>query len=76
MLRIYVLWSRKGLARYHVVVLYHDCFDKVLAFEIFYYCSLVDYAIDMSEYNFQELSFACLVMIFVKAPVLFKHIYR
>ena len=28
--------------------LYHDCFDKMLAFEIFYYCSLVDYAIDMS----------------------------
>jgi hypothetical protein len=33
-------------------ILYHNCFDKVLAFKISYYCSLVDYAIDMSEYNF------------------------
>ena len=34
----YNVQSQKGLARYHVIILYHDCFDKVLAFEICYYC--------------------------------------
>ena len=66
MLYIYALQSQKGLARYHVVILYHDCFDKVLASEIFYYDSLVDNAIYMNEYNFQELSFSWLVMIFAE----------
>ncbi len=51
-LYIYVLQSQKGLARYHHVILYHDCFEKVLSSEIYYYCSLVDYAIDRSWYNF------------------------
>ena len=37
------------LARYHVIILYHDCFDKVLASEISYYCSLVGYVIAMSK---------------------------
>ena len=46
---IYVLRSQKGLARYHLVISYHDCFEKVLSSEIYYYCSLVDYAIDMSK---------------------------
>ena len=44
---IYVLQSQKGLARYHFVILYYDCFEKVLSSEFYYYCSLVDYAIDM-----------------------------
>src|SRR3954470_3048274 len=30
---------------------YHDCFEKVLSSEIYYYCSLVDYAIDMSNHE-------------------------
>ena len=46
---IYVLRSQKGLVRYHLVISYHDCFNKVLSSEICYYCSLVDYAIDMSK---------------------------
>ena len=46
---IYVLRSQKGLARYHLVISYYDCFEKVLSFEIYYYGSLVDYAIDMSK---------------------------
>ena len=46
---IYVLRSQKGLARYHLIISYHDCFEKVLSSEIYYYCSLVDYAIDMSK---------------------------
>ena len=48
---IYVLRSQKGLARYHLVISYHDCFEKVLSSEIYYYCSLVDYAIDMSKHE-------------------------
>ena len=48
---IYVLRSQKGLARYHLVISYYDCFEKVLSSEIYYYCSLVDYAIDMSKYE-------------------------
>ena len=46
---IYVLRSQKGLARYHLVISYYDCFDKVLSSEIYYY--LVDYAIDMSKHE-------------------------
>ena len=46
---IYVLRYQKGLGRYHLVISYHDCFEKVLTSEIHYYCSLVDYAIDMSK---------------------------
>ena len=46
---IYVLQSQKGLARYHLVISYHDYFEKVLSSEIWYYCSLADYAIDMSK---------------------------
>ena len=48
---IYVLRSQKGLARYYLVILYHDCFEKVLSSEIYYYCLLVDYAIDMSKHE-------------------------
>ena len=48
---IYVLRSQKGLARYHLVISYYDCFEKVLSSEIYSYCSLVDYAIDMSKHE-------------------------
>ena len=48
---IYVLRSQKGLARYHLVISCYDCFEKVLSSEIYYYCSLVDYAIDMSKHE-------------------------
>ena len=41
----------KGLARYHLVISYHDCFEKVLSSEIYYYGLLVDYAIDMSKHE-------------------------
>ena len=33
------------------IISYHDCFEKVLSSEIYYYCSLVDYAIDMSKHE-------------------------
>ena len=46
---IYVLRSQKGLARYHLVISCYDCFEKVLSSEFYYYCSLADYAIDMSN---------------------------
>ena len=48
---IYVLQSQKGLARYHLVISYYDFFEKVLSSEIYYYCSLVDYAINMSKHE-------------------------
>ena len=48
---IYVLRSQKGLARYHLVISYYDCFEKVLSSKICYYCSLADYAIDMSKHE-------------------------
>ena len=48
---IYVLRSQKGLARYHLVIPYYECFEKVLSSKFYYYCSLVDYAIDMSKHE-------------------------
>ena len=55
MLRIYVLRSQKGLARYHCVISCYDCFEKVLPSEFYYYGSLADYAIDISNYETQVL---------------------
>ena len=46
---IYVLRSQKGLARYHFVISCYDCFEKVLSSKFYYYGSLADYAIDMSN---------------------------
>ena len=46
---IYVLRSQKGLARYHFVISCYDYFEKVLSPEFYYYGSLADYAIDMSN---------------------------
>ena len=66
MLRIYVLQSQKGLARYHLVISYYDCFEKVLSSEIYYYGLLVDYAIDMSNYETWELLQMWLVMIYAE----------
>ena len=63
---IYVLRSQKGLARYHLVISYYDCFEKVLSSEIYYYCSLVDYAIDMSKHETWELLQMWLVIIFAE----------
>ena len=63
---IYVLRSQKGLARYHLVILYYDCFEKVLSSEIYYYDLLVDYAIDMSNYETWELLQMWLVMIYAE----------
>ena len=48
---IYVLRSQKGLARYHLVISYYDCFEKVLSSEFYYYSSLADYAIDRSKHE-------------------------
>ena len=66
MLCIYVLRSQKGLARYHLVISYYDCFEKVLSSEIYYYDLLVDYAIDMSNYENRELLQMWLVMIYAE----------
>ena len=66
MLCIYVLWSQKGLARYHPVISYYDCFQKVLSSEIYYYGLLVDHVIDMSNYETRELLQMWLVMIYVE----------
>ena len=63
---IYVLRSQKGLARYHLIISYHDCFEKVLSSEIYYYVSLVDYVIDMSKHETQELLWMWLVIIFAE----------
>ena len=60
---IYVLQSQKGLARYHLVISYYACFEKVLSSEIYYYCSLVDYAIDMSKLETYALLRTWLVII-------------
>ena len=46
---IYVLRPQKGIARYHFVILYHDCFEKVLPSKISYYCLLAGYIIDTSK---------------------------
>ena len=63
---IYVLRSQKGLARYHLVISYYDCFEKVLSSEIYYYDLLVDYAIDLSNYETWELLQRWLVMIYAE----------
>ena len=63
---IYVLRSQKGLARYHPVISYYDCFEKVLSSEIYYYCSLVDYAIDMSKLETKALLWMWIVIIFAE----------
>ena len=63
---IYVLLSQKGLARYHLVISYYDCFEKVLSSKIYYYGSLVDYAIDMSKLETYALLRMWLVIIFAK----------
>ena len=65
-LYIYVLRSQKGLARYHLVISYYDCFEKVLSSEIYYYWSLVDYAIDMSKLETYALLQMWLVIIFAE----------
>ena len=65
-LYIYVLRSQKGLARYHLVISYYDCFEKVLSSEIYYYGLLVDYVIDMSNYETWELLQMWLVTIFAE----------
>ena len=56
----------KGLARYHLVISYYDCFEKVLSSEIYYYDLLVDYAIVMSNYVTWELLQMWLVMIYAE----------
>ena len=66
MLCIYVLRSQKGLARYHLVRSYYDCFEKVLSSEIYYYALLVDYAIDMSKLEIYVLLRMWLVIIFTE----------
>ena len=58
---IYVLRSQKGLARYHFVISCYDYFEKVLSSEFYYYCSLVDYAIDMSKHETYALLWIWLV---------------
>ena len=63
MLCIYVLRSQKG----HLVISYYDCFEKVLSSKIYYYyCSLVDYAIDMSKLETYALLRMWLVIIFAE----------
>ena len=66
MLCIYVLRSQKGLARYHFVISCYDCFEKVLSSKFYYYGSLADYAIDMSNDETRELLQVWLVMIYAE----------
>ena len=63
---LYVLRSQKGLVRYHLVISYYDCFEKVLSSEIYYYGSLVDYVIDMSKLETYALLQMWLVIIFAE----------
>ena len=65
-LYIYVLWSQKGLVRYHFVISCYDYFEKVLSSEFHYYGSLADYAIDMSNCETWELLQMWLVMIYAE----------
>ena len=58
---IYVLRSQKGLARYHFVISCYNCSEKVLSSEFYYYGSLADYAIDMSNCETQVLLWVWLV---------------
>ena len=76
MLCIYVLRSQKGLARYHLVISYHDCFEKVLSSEVYYYCSLVDYAIDVSSLETWKLLWTWLVHDLVENMNASLHIYN
>ena len=46
---------RKGQRDTISGILYHGCFNNVLLFEIYYYASLVDYAIDMSKLEIYAL---------------------
>ena len=66
MLCIYVLRSQKGLARYHLVISYYDCFEKVLSSEIYHYDLLVDYATDTSNCETRELLQMWLLMIYAE----------
>ena len=43
------LQSQKGIARYHFVISCYDYFEEVLSSEFYYYGSLADYVIDMSN---------------------------
>ena len=63
---IYVLRSQKGLARYHFVISCYDYFEKVLSSEFYYYGSLADYVIDMSNHETWELLQMWLVIIFAE----------
>ena len=58
---IYVLRSQIGLARYHFVISCYNCFEKVMSSEFYYYGSLADYAIDMSNCETQVLLWVWLV---------------
>ena len=60
---IYVLRSQKGLVRYHLIISYYDCFEKVLSSEIYYYDLLVGCAIDTSNHETWELLQMWLVII-------------
>ena len=55
---------RKG--QRDTILLYYDCFEKVLSSEFYYYGSLVDYAIDMSKLETYALLQMWLVMIYAE----------
>ena len=63
---IYVLRSQKGIARYHFVISCYDYFEKVLSSEFYYYGSLADYVIDMSNCETYVLLQMWLVIIFAE----------
>ena len=52
--------------RYHLIISYYDCFEKVLPSEIYYYGLLVDYVLDMSNHETGELLQMWLVIMFAE----------
>ena len=73
---IYVLRSQKGLARYHLAISYYNCFEKVLSSEFYYYGSLADYAIDMSNCETEVLLWVWLVHNICWTWMLDFHVYN
>ena len=71
---IYVLRSQKGLARYPFVISCYNYFEKVLSSEFYYYGSLADYAIDISNCETYVLLWVWLVHNLLKTWMLALHI--
>ena len=73
---IYVLRSQKGLARYHFIISCYNYFETVLSSEFYYYGSLADYSIDMSNWETYVLLWVWLVRNIAETWMLAFHVYN